>query len=502
MSLVADKHLRRNIIDLKENYPLEFGKFIVALRNLELSDDWPRICGIHGNTFKPNDAGVRCPTDPEIVEKIGNTPDEPFYCAHSETRFVAWHTPYVYQYELLLNKYNTSDDKGYIALPYLWLRDMDTDYSFINESTITITFNGEEKTMDNPLAAQNVKYYSEKGEEKTVVRNGFLRPKTDSDIRKVKTTNKELNNVLYAKSYPIFSSNNLTVEPSKELVDFNPLEIPHNNIHDFLGGEGGNMSEVSISAYDPLFWMHHCNIDRYFYNWMYNMTDKFSTLLSPPQIPLSTQRLSLAPFSLTPDVYNSNYEVYAYGWMNNTLEFIELQDVLNFKNYPYSYEKIEIEPYQPVNTSVEVFGMPIPMESTHIEAIVHPKNVVITDENRDEYVAGSATWFGINRYEKCCKRCNKSRTNLKIDIGEYMEEKNITKDELKKYKWFIEGKGRLHQHGENDFKYKTYNQEELIKDGSVNLFTYGPCETSNISSAFYWRAMKGVGNMLGLRKKN
>jgi len=65
--LLPNKHLRKNLIDLKENHPIEFGKFIVALRNLELSEDWSRICGIHGNTFNKNDEEIKCPTNPKIV---------------------------------------------------------------------------------------------------------------------------------------------------------------------------------------------------------------------------------------------------------------------------------------------------------------------------------------------------------------------------------------------------------------------------------------------------
>ena len=99
------KVIRKDILELKKD-STEFGRFIVALKALEDSEDWSRICGIHGNTFNPNDNEVKCPTAPEIVEKIGNTPGEPFYCAHGETKFINWHTPYVYQFELLLNKYN------------------------------------------------------------------------------------------------------------------------------------------------------------------------------------------------------------------------------------------------------------------------------------------------------------------------------------------------------------------------------------------------------------
>jgi len=56
------------------------------------------------------------------------------------------------------------------------------------------------------------------------------------------------------------------------------------------------MSDVPISAYDPLFWLHHCNIDRYFYNWMYNQTNGFKKKLSPPQIPEDTLKGTFIPF--------------------------------------------------------------------------------------------------------------------------------------------------------------------------------------------------------------
>jgi len=99
-----EKHKRLNIIDLKNNHPVKFGIFMMALKNLEESCDWYRICGIHGDTFRPNDIKVLCPTDPDIVTAICKT-DEPFYCKHKVYSFIAWHTPYIYQFELLLNKY-------------------------------------------------------------------------------------------------------------------------------------------------------------------------------------------------------------------------------------------------------------------------------------------------------------------------------------------------------------------------------------------------------------
>jgi tyrosinase len=40
----------------------------------------------------------------------------------------------------------------------------------------------------------------------------------------------------------------------------------HGNVH-VLTGNGQNMGSVPWAAYDPIFWMHHCNIDRLWASW-------------------------------------------------------------------------------------------------------------------------------------------------------------------------------------------------------------------------------------------
>jgi len=49
---------------------------------------------------------------------------------------------------------------------------------------------------------------------------------------------------------------------------------PHNVVHDLLGGatvgqcQGGWMSDPTCAAQDPIFWLHHTNIDRLWTNWL------------------------------------------------------------------------------------------------------------------------------------------------------------------------------------------------------------------------------------------
>ena len=43
---------------------------------------------------------------------------------------------------------------------------------------------------------------------------------------------------------------------------------PHNTVHRLVGGDNGFMSYQELAGLDPLFWLHHCNIDRIWEAWM------------------------------------------------------------------------------------------------------------------------------------------------------------------------------------------------------------------------------------------
>lgn len=49
------------------------------------------------------------------------------------------------------------------------------------------------------------------------------------------------------------------------------LENIHNTVHSIAGGpdntNAGHMTFIPISSYDPIFWLHHTNVDRYFAMW-------------------------------------------------------------------------------------------------------------------------------------------------------------------------------------------------------------------------------------------
>lgn len=459
MSARIGLHKRYNIVDLKVNYPEKFGRFIMALKNLINSDDWARICGIHGNTFKPNDSGVKCPTDTATVTKIAET-GEPYYCKHSVYPFIAWHTPYIYQFELLLNKYNKSPCEDYITLPYLDLTDFTVDFTFLNDPEISIFYKKRLVTTENPLSGA---YYYVNGVRTRTTRGGFLTPTTKKQRSKLNVVKKQLNNALYAPTYEQFSSIPSTNKPSNIVVDYVPLETPHNSLHDIIGGNSGNMSYITISAFDPIFWLHHCNMDRHYYTWVHTTTNGFTKPMYPDLMTDQTHDASCAPF-FKDYIYGSDVKSYNWGWLNGTGEYMHVSDVLQLNRFPYTYDLIKPTPKTELKAFIELIDIPIPRESIEFNVYMVPGESPL---DRITHYAGSAVWFGINRDELHCCRCNIVRTNIKIDIEEFVKEHGITASSITNYRLILEGNGRLIKGDSGN--YQVYSISDLIKDGSYKI---------------------------------
>ncbi len=43
---------------------------------------------------------------------------------------------------------------------------------------------------------------------------------------------------------------------------------PHDGVHVLIGGDDGLMSDPRTAAQDPIFWLHHCNVDRLWEVWL------------------------------------------------------------------------------------------------------------------------------------------------------------------------------------------------------------------------------------------
>ncbi|KAJ5375867.1 hypothetical protein N7517_007873 [Penicillium concentricum] len=73
--------------------------------------------------------------------------------------------------------------------------------------------------------------------------------------------------------YTTFASTNPTSKDQHVDQDLN-IEYIHNNVHGWTGA-AGHMGNVPVASFDPLFFLHHCNIDRLFAIWQALNPDKW-----------------------------------------------------------------------------------------------------------------------------------------------------------------------------------------------------------------------------------
>jgi tyrosinase len=118
---------------------------------------------------------------------------------------------------------------------------------------------------------------------------------------------------LLAPNYTVFSNTTSAMQWNEEHFDVTrwrpgagqpaadavvPLEAPHNDLHLAVGGfeipgqgdvsespgANGDMGENDTAAFDPIFYFHHCYVDKVFWDWqvLHNATDKLEIIKGYP----------------------------------------------------------------------------------------------------------------------------------------------------------------------------------------------------------------------------
>ena len=106
---------------------------------------------------------------------------------------------------------------------------------------------------------------------------------------------------LSAPNFTVFSNTTSSAEWNDNLEEGKspvvPLESPHNSIHLAVGGcdiptydrspirgANGDMGENDTAGLDPIFYFHHCNVDRVFWLWQkkYGKTDQLEIIAEYP----------------------------------------------------------------------------------------------------------------------------------------------------------------------------------------------------------------------------
>lgn len=124
------------------------------------------------------------------------------------------------------------------------------------------------------------------------------------------------------------------------------LEGIHGSYHDYLGGDVGHMGKVAVAAFDPVFWIHHCQVDRWFAIWQAihpKETHPESWFLDGDK---EERARNLLPFrtSRNPDLYwkaDSVYETTVFGYSYPDLDPGDPAKVLKgFQDkYEWSYRQ-------------------------------------------------------------------------------------------------------------------------------------------------------------------
>ncbi|MVA26669.1 tyrosinase family protein [Agrobacterium vitis] len=107
----------------------------------------------------------------------------------------------------------------------------------------------------------------------------------------------------------------------------------HNHVHD-LTGNSNNMGYVPTAAGDPVFWMHHCNIDRIWSNWNALGGENPNKTVDPK----------------TKEVIDWSTVKFTFVAPDGTALVADLSSVSNPATLPYSYDSLP----QPVSANVKL----------------------------------------------------------------------------------------------------------------------------------------------------
>ncbi|KAL0254953.1 hypothetical protein SLS55_009477 [Diplodia seriata] len=351
---------RLEIRDLAKN-EFQWNLFLLAMQRFQQTDQdertsWYSVAGIHGKPYQTWD-GVQ----PQGQQNSG-------YCMHSSNLFLPWHRPYLALYEQTLQGLmteivdewsespesdNYTEAANSFRLPYWdWaVLPPDGEKSvpeFLSSPTINVTRPNGTETIENPL--YSYKYHPLNGDalydsgtpQFSVYPQTMRYPPTQGadsqsqDDQFVSTMDKnrpQLRDALY----DLFTNyHNFTIfgnMASYKAGQFQSVEAVHGWVHIWAGGNYGNMYHVPWSSFDPIFMLHHANIDRIFAMWQVLNPDSY---VEPWAQAYSTYMVKNG------QVLDAESKLYPFH-SNTNGEFWTSAKVRDVKTFSYTYPELADE---------------------------------------------------------------------------------------------------------------------------------------------------------------
>lgn len=262
-------------------YLLGMERFKAKDKNDRLS--YYQVVGVHGRPFVTWNS---FPTP--LLNPAG-------FCPHSMTLFGSWHRPYLAIFEQALyqsiqevidtfpsgQRGRWQQAAATLRMPYWdWAQDggSNTVPTVIRDQTVTVTKPSGRVSIANPLYSYTWgnSLPSEMGggpwnNFATTLRRPVGNP-TRSNNNEMNARFNALRVSLRDRVFALFSSKQSWGDASTSQIGVrtdvsgsgvDSFESVHDVIHNTAGGEsGGHMYYLDISSFDPIFWLHHTNIDR------------------------------------------------------------------------------------------------------------------------------------------------------------------------------------------------------------------------------------------------
>ncbi|KAH7061712.1 hypothetical protein BKA63DRAFT_573421 [Paraphoma chrysanthemicola] len=273
--------VRHEVRNLKDNHPDQWNLYLLALDRLQWQDQtgplsYYGLASIHGRPFRT------WGNAPGLDHKIGTSG----YCPHNNILFLGWHRPYLALFEEQLYKgvhwfaerapedqlerYRSAANE--FRMPYWdWAKGDSGVPDFFTWEYISVTRpDGTSDNIWNPLYT----YYfhpviPDDFDSKWIYLNGTQRWPSSDEINSTSNQARMLSNYEEQKG-PLLDQVDLSFRQDTVNKFANTLEQGHGWVHGIIGGgyvDGtfkGHMWPLEYSAYEPLFMLHHTNVDRLF----------------------------------------------------------------------------------------------------------------------------------------------------------------------------------------------------------------------------------------------
>ncbi|KAI0032575.1 photo-regulated tyrosinase [Vararia minispora EC-137] len=273
-----------NLVKIEDQFSL-YIQALTAMSKDNQSDltSFFQIGGIHGLPYIQWDgSGAKEP----VAGSWGG------YCTHGSVLFPTWHRPYVALFEALLQRHAVEIAKTYavdqerwnkaamdLRAPYWdWAANSVPPSEVIADKQVTITLpDGTRAAVDNPLYGYvfhpiDPSFPQPYSQWQSTLRHPTTDgPDAQTDVEDLTDTLQSAQDDITSSTYRLLTRVHTWPAFSNHSVDdggsaSNSLEAIHDGIHVDVGGNG-QMADPSVAGFDPIFFLHHANVDRMLSLW-------------------------------------------------------------------------------------------------------------------------------------------------------------------------------------------------------------------------------------------